>query len=457
MGTADCFDQASHPGIRRDSFAHAVCGLSANYLSAFYFSMHRLFIILLALTASAAAKEVRLTPQSVGTYAVAHNPSLAAARLRIEEARGRLQNAGRFSNPEAGSAFDQNFRSAERSFEASFTQRFPITARLRLEKEVSRAELAAAEEEVRDEERKLMAQALTAVVRLLALDAQQALRDTQIANSRQISEFTRNRVETAEASITDVTLVDLEIRQLETEVLLLGVERTTFRGELRLLLGLTPGDEIALRGSLPPVGAMPVAGVNVGARPDFQAAQAAVAAARSGVELERARKWDDISVGLARTSEYSEDAPEGFERDEFWGLRFSLPLPLWNANEGKIREAAAVAARRAKEADALALTIRTEADATRSEMAALAKVIGVMDEALIPMATQVEEQLRASQSTGQATLIEVLRARDRRFQLQRQRLDALRDFHLARVRHDAATARNVYRSSVTNTTTRRGK
>ena len=409
------------------------------------FHFPALFVV--TFLAAAWANAASLGLEEVGSDAVRSNPALAAARWRIEEARARLQNSGRLPNPAIDTEFRQNFRSAERSMEASFTQRFPLTARLRLEKEVSRAELTAAEEEVRDGERKLMAQARALVVRLLAIEAQRGLRDTQLANSRQIAEFTRKRVEVGEASITDATLVELEARQLETEVLLLGVERSTLTGELRLLLGLSPGDEIALRGGLPAMGALPAPGVRVSERPDYQAAQAGAAAARSGVELERARKWDDLGVGLARTSEYREDAPEGFDREEFWGLRLSLPLPLWNDNAGKVREAAAIAARRVQEAEALALTIHAEAATARSEMAALAKVIGAMDRTMIPTATQVEEQLRTAQSTGQTTLIEVLRARDRRFQLQRQRLDALRDFHLARIRHDSATARDLGRSS----------
>ncbi|RYG27775.1 MAG: hypothetical protein EON93_19830, partial [Burkholderiales bacterium] len=57
------------------------------------------------LPASAAAKSLTLTPQQAAEYAVRHNPSLAAARLRIEEARGRLQNSGRLANPELEGTF----------------------------------------------------------------------------------------------------------------------------------------------------------------------------------------------------------------------------------------------------------------------------------------------------------------------------------------------------------------
>jgi cobalt-zinc-cadmium efflux system outer membrane protein len=120
------------------------------------------------------------------------------------------------------------------------------------------------------------------------------------------------------------------------------------------------------------------------------------------------------------------------------GVKLSLPLPIWNRNEGRIREATAAAQRREKEAQALAARIAAEVSAARNEMAALARVIGETNEKLIPQSRRIEEQLQSSYSTGQTTLPEVIRARGRRFELETQRLDALRDYHLARVRHQTA-------------------
>ena len=110
---------------------------------------------------------------------------------------------------------------------------------------------------------------------------------------------------------------------------------------------------------------MPGRGANLAARPDYVAAQSTAEAARQSAALARAQKWEDIGIGLNATEERSEDAPEGFERDTFVGLRFSLPLPLWNNNSGRIQEATAAAVRAEKEIDALALTIDAEAAAAR--------------------------------------------------------------------------------------------
>lgn len=401
--------------------------------------MYRFQLVFFSLLASAVAGEVRLTLESAPAYALRHNPALAAARLRIEEARGRLNQAGRLSNPEVELELNRNIRAPEGAVGVAFLQKFPLTARLRLEKAVTRSELTAAEAEVRNAERKLAAEVRTAAVKLLGLGGQKVLRERQLGNSRELSGFTRKRVETGEASLVDASLVELEAQQLQTEVLQLEVERSALIGDLRPLLGVAAGDTPVITGTLPAIGGLPGRGAELTARPDFEAARNTAEAARQSAALARAQKWEDVAVGLNVTEERTEDAPEGFERDTFVGLRFSLPLPLWNNNAGRIQEATAAAVRAEKEIDALALTINAEATAARDAMAVLAKLVTALDSDLLPKASQIEEQLRTSYSTGQTTLTEVLRARDRRLLIERQRLDALRDFHLARVRHAATT------------------
>jgi outer membrane protein TolC len=264
------------------------------------------------------------------------------------------------------------------------------------------------------------------------------LRESELQTSREVAEFTRKRVETGEASVADATQVELEAHILETEILQLSAERSAQIGELRPLLGVATGEELQFTGELSLPGKAAATGVAVETRPDMQAARANIDAARSAAAVARAQKWEDIGVGIAVQSEYAEDAPDGFMRDEFVALRFSLPLPLWNQNSGRIRETEAAAARRQKEADALALTIRSEADAARAEMATFATLIRTIDENLIPQASEIESHLRNANAAGQSTVVEVLRARSRRLLLQRQRLDALRDYHLARVRYESA-------------------
>lgn len=407
--------------------------------------MLRLPIFILSFAATGTAMALTLSFERAPEYALTHNPTLSAARLRIEEARARLTGAGRLANPEMEVEFSQNIRMPERSLGIALMQRFPLTARLRLERAISQTQLAAAQAEVADAERRLVAELRTATVKYLALTAQRELRRQQLANSRDQSEFVARRAAAGEASAVEVAQLGLEGQQLTVEMLQLDTARATLSGELRLLLGAPPGEAVAITGDLAAPGAPPKREAGGENRPDLAAARHTADAARQAVGLARARKWEDVGVGLTAGGERTEDAPDGLSNDYFLGLKLSVPLPLWNRNEGGIAEASAAAARAGKEADALAFQIHNEAETARSEMAALARLVAEMDGALLPKAAQLEEQLRAAYATGQTPLTEVLRARARRLELSQRRVDAVRDFHLARVRYDAALGRFLHR------------
>ncbi len=401
--------------------------------------LRTILISTIACAASTHAGQVTFSTESAAAYSISHNPALAAARFRIEEARGRLDAAGRRPNPGLEFEFSQNARSPEHGVGVTWMQKFPRTARLALEKAVSRAQLAAAQAEVSDAERKLAGEVRAAVVGLLALEKERGLRERQIAASRELADFMVKRVQLGEAAAVDAAQVELESRQLSTQVLMLNVEKATLLGTLRPLLGVPTGDTLAISGSLGEPGAPTGKAVNLAGRGDYRAAQATADAARQGLELAKANKWEDLGVGLMASHDRSGDAPDGLNRDTTLGLKFSLPLPLFNKNEGQIREAAAAAKRTEKETQAVGAQALAEAAAARNEMAALVKIVADVDGKLIPAARQIEDQLRSTYAAGQTPLPEVIRARGRRFELEAQRLDALRDYHLARVKYLTAT------------------
>jgi cobalt-zinc-cadmium efflux system outer membrane protein len=395
-------------------------------------------LLSLACSTSALAKGVSLTADGAVAYALKHNPALAAARLSIEEARGRLKQSGRLSNPELELEFNKNTRSRESSASVVLMQRFPVTARLRYEKAVSRAQLSAAESEVRDAERKLSADVRTLAVKLVALNEQRSLRSTQLATTHELSEFLRKLVATGEGSSTDALQVELELRQIEIEKLQLTAEEMGLLGEFQTLLGTSPTELPTVSGKLtPPSGDRKSS--DLAERPDILAAQSRAEAAQLSVLEQQARRLEDVGAGISYQNERRIDDPNPMQREQIIGLRFSLPLPLWNNNSGRIHEATAAAGRAEKELSSVRFTAGAEVLAARNAMDAYSKILVELDSKVLPRATQLEEQLQMSYSNGHTPLTEVLRARSRHLDLQRQRLDALRDYHLASIRYVSAT------------------
>lgn len=376
--------------------------------------------------------------------ALAKNADLVAARLAIDEAQGRLVQSGRLTNPELEVEVKPQVNlgglGAQGVFAVGFTQRFPLTARLRLEKEVSRAALAVARAEVRDAERRLATEALTGAIGLLALDSQRNLKERQLANSRELAAVAGKSATLGEGSGVEAAQFDLEAQELAVQRIQLETERAELVGSLRPLLGVVASDSIEIAGELSLARTPEATGETpLAARPDYQAALARRETADRALALARANRWQDIGVGVFGELQQQEDDPLGVVNDNFIGLRVSLPLPFWNRNQGRIQESVATVQRAERESEALAVRIRSEVEAAQRQMATTARLDMEVSGVLLPNAAKLEERLEKLRSEGQATLTEVLRARERRFRVESIRLDARRDFHRASVRLDAAT------------------
>ncbi|MCW1915026.1 TolC family protein [Luteolibacter sp. GHJ8] len=377
---------------------------------------------------------------SVGDRVRAQNPGLAAARLRIREAQGRQTQSGRLSNPELGIEMSHDPRYRERSLEIGFSQRFPVTNRLRLEKNVSATEVKVAQAEVREVERQLIAEARQGIVKVLAVRKRRELLKDQEALSKEFAEFLSGVAEKGEGSPLDAGQAKLEAASLTLEMRQLDASEAAAIGEIKPLLGVRPNEPLHVGGSLPEA-SLPASAVDPSKRPDFQAAVLGAQAAGQNVAVEQSKRYEDVEAGVFFGAERSEDAPEGYDREGIMGLRFTLPLPLWNKNEGAIEEAKAKHERMEKEASALARGIRLEAEAAKAEMQEWLKLLGEAQNGLLPLADEQAKAAEEAYKKGQGEIQTVFRTREKQVQLMAARLDALREFHLARVRYESALAK----------------
>lgn len=401
----------------------------------------RIMLTLVCMTLPLAAEPaVVVSLASIGNRIHARNPDLAAARLRIQEALGRMNQSGRLTNPEFETSLEHNPRFREGRIEVGFSQRFPVTDRLRLEKAVTMTELRASESEVREVERLLVGQAREAVVKILASRQRRDLLRQQTTLSKEFSNFLSESAAKGEGSALDAGQAKLETATLSTEIRQLEAGNAALVGVLKPLLGMRPGEALEVGGILPEP-AIPANNVDPARRPDFQVAKLEAHAAAQGVALEQARRYDDVEGGIFAGLERTEDAPDGYQNEAIVGLRFKIALPFWNNNEGNIQEAQARQARKEKEASALSRGIRLEAEGTLAEMNEWVKLIREINDTLLPLAEEQYTLAEATYRSGQGEIQSVLRSREKRLQLAASKIDALREFHLARVRHETALAK----------------
>jgi outer membrane protein, heavy metal efflux system len=366
------------------------------------------------------------------------HPELKAARLAIDEARGRQLAAGRLSNPEASLDFSHDRRIREGTLTLSFEQRFPLTARLRLEKQLSTQLVEAAEMEVKEHERHIIAQARTAAVELLAQQMQMDRTKKQQDAMKQRLEFVSARVAEGELSALDEAQLKLEVQRLALEL----KRQESELGRLRSALRLATGTEIKLTGELPPIGRATAGEKAWQQRPDYRLAEIKQSAASTRLELARAKKWQDIGAGIFAGGDRHEDGVNGLEQEALIGFRITLPLPFWDKNEGEIAEKSAGVERSALELKALSAAIRNEVTAAREAMTAARELEAETREKLLPLMEEQLKRLEQAYENAQADLIAVQQAREQRLVIESTLVDAARDYHLAKIRHETATGHN---------------
>ncbi|MBT8036694.1 MAG: TolC family protein [Verrucomicrobiae bacterium] len=389
-------------------------------------------------TVSAFADQARpiVTYFSIADRVRKQNPDLAAARFRIQEAMGRLTQSGRLTNPELSieTSHNQSFR--ERALTIGFSQKFPATNRLKLEKEVSAVDVQTARAEISEMERQLIAKARQAVIEYLSLAQQRKLRVEQIKLINELSSTLQKLTAKGEISGLDASLVKLERLQLTTELRQYRAQEKALNGVIKPLLGMPLEAPLIIGGNLD-VMTLKTLPTDLDRRGDIRSAKHSIIGAGKQIELEQARRYDDIEVGIYASAERTEDAPEGFDTEGVVGIGVKIPLPFWNKNEGNIAAAKARAQRKKAELTALEKTVLHKAKAAREEMIEWAGLVHEIDNKLFPEAAKQQKLAEKTYIEGLTSIQTVLRSREQKLRLQTSRIAAVEAFHKARANYES--------------------
>lgn len=403
------------------------------------YSTAALFAALISLSTqtTTAAESLVVSLQSIPDRIRKQNPDLTAARYRIAEAQGRLNQSGLRSNPELQMEFGHNPDFNEREFTVGISQKFPVTNRLALEKAVSLSSLKSAQAEVREVERRIIAESQIILIKSLAIRRQKQLLLKQENLAKQLADYIGEAAKKGEGSILDAGQARLEAAQFSNQLRQLRAESAILTGSLKPLLGMSVHERLIVTGSLPEI-TTPSRELDTSRRPDLQAAKLNIQEAAEAAALERARRREDIELSLSGGLERSEDAPEGYDTEAIFTLGITIPLPFWNKNEGAIQEADARKIRREKETIALDKNIRHEISTAHAEMTEWSKLTHEISATLLPLAEKQAELAAQAYREGQGDLQATLRTREQLLKLSSSRLNALRDFYLAKIRYEAA-------------------
>ena len=333
-------------------------------------------ILLLMLQATLGASPVSETGTSfeqLTQIAIAQNKTLQAAREQLRQAEARLTQAGLRPNPSLDFSRSTDALlggEGDSGFAVTFSQPIEIGGKRTKRIRRAEAELEVMKAEIADAERRLTGQLKEACLQAIDVSARLSFFDRTRQLNRQTVEVMNVRLAAGDASRLDSHLLQAENNRVEAQRLQAESRLIAAMLEIRRLAGIVPDASLSLRPLAPAAPAVRdevgLVEIALSSRPDLQAARLREALAEAGVDLARSQAVPNLtgSVRYAREPVVSRLASatqrRAFDRENVLDFGISIPLPLWNREQGNIREASSKVIQAKAERDALENSIRAE-------------------------------------------------------------------------------------------------
>jgi cobalt-zinc-cadmium efflux system outer membrane protein len=366
------------------------------------------------------------TLQRVMSEALAKSPEVAAARAEEASAEGVLAADSRWvrENPSLEVEYGTDAVTqdqGERRLTVAISQQLQVAGQRGLRVERGEAALVAARARRRAVELSVARGAADAAAEWVRRQAHVMLAEEALTAARMLEEAAARRFAAGDVPELDRNGAALERARAEARAAQGRAEAAGALASVNRLLGRPVSAPLEL--TLEPVA------VPVEARaelPELEAARAEAEAARVEVDLLRRERIPDPTVSLEYEQEkrFEEHATgPDLHTASMVVARLSVPLPLWNRNQGELaaaraRRAAREAERegREREVEAERLTARESYEAARTAEAALT--------AALPGVERNLALVQRAYEAGELSLDALLLARDRAYAARGEAIDA---------------------------------
>lgn len=361
------------------------------------------------------------------------NGDIKIARLEVERARARLQQAGLRSNPtleveQTSGRLVGSGGNGELSVGASLPLDIYKQRQRRID--AAQAEITLREAEVAARQRELAGQIFTGYAEALA-----ALKEVQVLED--LLELDLETTRFVQIRVNEGDTAPLELNLLQTEVERLRARRQIAEGKLQAALsklkfyaGVPFEEPLKLREditaakflNLPPSleTSLDVALKN---RPEIRVAELEEQLASAGLKLVRAQSKPDVTAYTRYTQgRDTVDLPNGNFPQRTRGLTFgvAIGIPVFNKNQGAKAEAEIVI-RQAQERRAFAeQVIRSEVVAAFQRIGAANRALATLETGVLPRSQVNVETIRKVYEIGELKITDLIAE-------QRRLLDANRD------------------------------
>lgn len=299
------------------------------------------------------------------------NLTLRAESWQIPQARADVLTAGLRANPVLFAdaqlvpygRYGRDRPGGQVQYDVNIAHPIDYSAKRLARIDAAEHEVAVVEAQFRDAVRIQIDNLYTAFVNVIAARETVRYAKASVVGLEQVVKTNEGLFERADATRADVD----RVRSLRVAAGL-GVEQAEetlrqTRRTLATLLDIGPAEEAALRvrGTLadvapPPPSADLLVRIALDSRPDLAAVRLAIARSRAEVHLERANRFSDAFL-LYQPYTFQDNTPNGLKSATSWALGVTVPIPLYDRNQGRIARA------------------RLNVDQTKTELAALERQV----------------------------------------------------------------------------------
>jgi cobalt-zinc-cadmium efflux system outer membrane protein len=375
----------------------------------------------------------------------------------VEEARGRLTQAGLFPNPslESNFSFDSLFANeGDRAFSAGVSQPLPLSGRIGDQKRVARVGVNRTFADIANLERGLIRDVRRAFIEILAIDEQIKLQNTLINLNSDLIAAIKSGIKEGLASEKDLNAVSIALQQGRQEKEVLMSQRKSKILEFNRLLGKPPTFSFLPQGKLeyePPT-KLTESSVEVAyaQRPDLRFAKLGIDLAKADLDLAKALRFEDITVGAFYERDHPVlDIPQGEipNTDQLIGFRLTIPLPFFDRKQGLIAETRARETRAEESVEALKLEISQEVNDALNRVTTLSGLLKTYQSGILNTAEDNVRLVESGYKQGLAGITEVIQSRQQFATLKSSYINAVRDYQTAL--NDLQIATGTYASTVT--------
>jgi cobalt-zinc-cadmium efflux system outer membrane protein len=368
--------------------------------------------------------------------ALMQNPDLAAFAWVVRAGEARTLQAGLPPNPEAGVEVENVAGSGEfRDFDGaevtlSLSQVIELAGKRRKRTHVAALERDLAAWDYETVRLDVLTQVTQAFVDVLSAQERLAVDAELVRLAEQVARTVTERVNAGKVSPLEATRARVALASSRIALQRAQRELTAAMERLTATWGGTPATFERVAGDLETLNPIPSAAAlaqRIEQNPDIARWATAMAQRQATVALEEANRIPDPTLGAG--VRYFKNVDEADAHALL--LAVSVPLPVFDRNQGNILEARYQLARTAAERRAAAVRVQTALAETYATLsAAFGEAVTLRDEVL-PGAQQAFDAAREGYRLGKFQFLEVLDAQRTLFEARGQYIEALSAYHQA--------------------------